>query len=327
MNPLELKAHALNYRLYGKEKPDPELVESIQKHGVLEYLTILKDGTIISGHRRWRAALACEPMPKNIPCKVVGYANDLEEQEAVIEYNRQRRKTFEQLMNECTQLERIYKAQAKENSLKNLKQYKDKVKSEFEKQERIFPEEKVQVEPVKDGLEVLDKIKNAAPAVDTNSKTIPKKRVAEVAAEHANMSRKTYERGKKVMVAKTSDDPIVKKVAVEEVEKLNNNETSINAAHKRVQSAKGSKGRPTGSKAEGLPEGTVKRMVQTNLDFFETKVSQVSDKAAKILREHLEGETKRVTIKAFKTAEREGRKTIKESDVRKALDLPAYEKK
>ena len=73
-------------------------------------------------------------------------------------------------MNECTQLERIYKAQAKENSLKNLKQYKDKVKSEFEKQERIFPEEKVQVEPVEDGLEVLDKIKKAAPAVDTNSK-------------------------------------------------------------------------------------------------------------------------------------------------------------
>ena len=45
-------------------------------------------------------------------------------------------------------------------------------------------------------------------------------------------------RAKKVMAAKTSDDPIVKKVAVEEVEKLNNNETSINAAHKRVQNAK-----------------------------------------------------------------------------------------
>ena len=74
----------------------------------------------------------------------------------------------------------------------------------------------------------------------------------------------------------------------------------------------------------GLSGGTVKRMVQTNLDFFETSVNQVSDKAAKILREHLEGETKRVTIKAFKAAEREGRKTIKESDVRKALDLPAY---
>ncbi|MCE7700271.1 MAG: ParB N-terminal domain-containing protein, partial [Methanobacterium paludis] len=164
MNPLELKAHALNYRLYGKEKPDPELVQSISKHGVLEPLTILKNGTIISGHRRWRAAMACQPMPKNIPCKIVGYPDDLAEQEAVIEYNRQRRKTFEQLMNECTQLEKIYKTQAKENQLAGLKQYREKVKSEFEKQERIYPEKAVRVEPVKDGLEILDKIKKAAPA-------------------------------------------------------------------------------------------------------------------------------------------------------------------
>lgn len=127
MNPLELKPHPLNTRLYGSERPDPDLVRSIQEHGVLEQLVILRDGTIISGHRRWKAALACEPVPK-VPCQIVGYASKLDEQEALIEYNRQRIKTFEQLINEARELERIYKAQAKENQLEGLKQYKKRLR-------------------------------------------------------------------------------------------------------------------------------------------------------------------------------------------------------
>ena len=79
MNPLELKAHVLNYRLYGKEKPDPELVESIQKHGVLEPLTILKDGTIISvvivvGEQPWPVSLCL----RIFRVKLLVYADDFE---------------------------------------------------------------------------------------------------------------------------------------------------------------------------------------------------------------------------------------------------------
>lgn len=66
----------------------------------------------------------------------------------------------------------------------------------------------------------------------------------------------------------------------------------------------------------------MKRLVQTKLEFFETNVKQVNDTAANLLKEYLEGETTRLTIKAYKTAEREGRKTIQESDMRNALNWP-----
>lgn len=323
MNPLELKPHPLNRRIYGHDKPDPDLVRSIQEHGVLEQLVILRDGTIISGHRRWKAALACEPVPK-IPCQIVGYASKLDEQEALIEYNRQRRKTFSQLMNEAQELERIYKAQSKTNSLNNLKQYKEEVKAEFGEFGRISKDES---KPVSDTVVSKEKEKKEThvkelPKPAAKSKQLPKgKRVRDVVAKKVGMSGRTYANARKVLDAEDSEDPEVQKVALEEVEKLNNDETKVNTAYKHVQAAKKG-GRPEGSRVEGLAQGSVKRLVQTKLEFFETNVKQVNDTAANLLKEYLEGETTRVTIKAYKTAEREGRKTIQESDMRNALDWP-----
>ena len=308
MNPLELKTHPLNMRIYGHEKPDPDLVKSITEKGILEPLRILKDGTIISGHRRYRAALVCDPVPK-VPCVVVSFKDKLEEQEALIEFNRQRVKTFTQLMREADELERIYKAQAKTNSLNNLKQYKTTLKEEFQEDVEEKPD------PVK---------KNPTTAETPKSRNIlPKgKKVRDVVGEHIGMSGGTYQRAKKVVAAKKSPDPIVSKVAAEEVEKLDNDKTSISAAHKRVKSVEKKGGRPKGSKVEGLPNGTVRKFVQTRLDTFETPVNQVSERAAQMVREHLESEAMGITLKAAKAAARENRKTIIESDVRRALNEP-----
>lgn len=63
------------------------------------------------------------------------------------------------------------------------------------------------------------------------------------------MSGRTYANARKVLDAKDSEDPEVQKVALEEVKKLNNDETKVNTAYKHVQAAKKG-GRPEGSKVE-----------------------------------------------------------------------------
>jgi ParB-like chromosome segregation protein Spo0J len=280
---LELKAHPLNKALYGKEEPDVELIESIKTHGVLVPLTVLQDGTIISGHRRWRAAMDMKNPPK-LPCNIVGYPDKLAEEEAVIEHNRQRRKTFSQLMNECKALEEIYRERADKNRLSGLKQYRKTLEKEV-------------CEPVG--------------------------RVRDRVASHAEMSPRKYEEARRILSATQSEDPNVRKVAVEQVQKLDSKKTSVHRAHQEIKKSQGKPGRPQGTKVEGLAQGTVKRLVQTKLDFFETNVCQVGDKAAELLKQYLEGETERITIKAYKAAEREGRKTIRESDIRRALEMPS----
>lgn len=55
-DPRSLRPHYLNLQIYGEDSHQ-DLVESIAKVGVLEPLYIRPDMTIISGHRRWRAAL------------------------------------------------------------------------------------------------------------------------------------------------------------------------------------------------------------------------------------------------------------------------------
>lgn len=127
MNPRDLKPHPLNKYIYGVEEVDEDLVESIKEHGLLEKLVIKQDGTIISGHRRHKAILRLYPEHiKNVPCEIIGFPGDedgqLEEEVKLLEYNRQRKKTKEQLAKEGQILEEIYSKQAEKRKLANLKQ-------------------------------------------------------------------------------------------------------------------------------------------------------------------------------------------------------------
>ena len=54
-----LRPHPFNAEIYGDDGgQDAELRASIRTMGVLEPLEVLPDGRIVSGHRRWAAALA-----------------------------------------------------------------------------------------------------------------------------------------------------------------------------------------------------------------------------------------------------------------------------
>jgi ParB/RepB/Spo0J family partition protein len=105
----DLKPHPDNLRIYG-DAADAELVESIRTKGVLEPLLITLDNLIVSGHRRWRAAQAAGLT--EVPVVVITTADELDIIEALVESNRQRVKTNEQLGREAKALRDVEKQRA-----------------------------------------------------------------------------------------------------------------------------------------------------------------------------------------------------------------------
>jgi protein gp37 len=101
----------MNVEIYGAEEADPDLVDSIRHRGILDPLVIREDNTILSGHRRCVAAKALGL--DRVPVRVVAFDDQADEEEALIEWNRQREKTFDQKMRESKCLERIIAARAK----------------------------------------------------------------------------------------------------------------------------------------------------------------------------------------------------------------------
>src|SRR4051794_828221 len=88
-----LKPHPANQDIY-RDDPDPIIVDSIRRKGVLEPLLITSDDLIIAGHRRWRGAKLAEQ--NEVPVVPYASSDEWDILEALIESNRQREKTIEQ---------------------------------------------------------------------------------------------------------------------------------------------------------------------------------------------------------------------------------------
>jgi len=111
VSPEKLKPHPINEAIYGTDGYK-DLIESIKEIGVQQAIYATEDNLIISGHRRWRAAL--EAGVTIIPLIRVRYAHELELRRAIIEHNRYRVKNGQQLYNEGKELEKIEVERAKE---------------------------------------------------------------------------------------------------------------------------------------------------------------------------------------------------------------------
>jgi len=109
-NPHDLKPHPVSTELYGNNHID-DIKESIAKLGILVPLTITDKDIVISGHRRWRCAI--ELAMGSVPVKVKTFANELDEKRSILEFNRQREKTFSQKMNEAKLLKEIVAEEAR----------------------------------------------------------------------------------------------------------------------------------------------------------------------------------------------------------------------
>ena len=102
-----LKPHPLNEKIYGDSVPDAELKASIAENGIFNPIIINKNKEILSGTRRWLAAKAANF--KKVPVLTFqskdpdGLLSEL----FLIESNRARMKTMEQISREFTELKRI----------------------------------------------------------------------------------------------------------------------------------------------------------------------------------------------------------------------------
>ncbi len=119
-----LSRNPFSLSIYGETQVETAgLIESIRDHGVLVPLVVVPSGEaweVISGHRR----LACARLLNlsELPCEVRSIDDDRDRRRAVLEYNRQRTKTFSQMMREAEALESLWSPDARDRSRSNLRQ-------------------------------------------------------------------------------------------------------------------------------------------------------------------------------------------------------------
>jgi ParB-like chromosome segregation protein Spo0J len=121
----DLKPSAFSESLYGDSAADVgDLLTSIQGEGLLVPLVVsplVAGWEVISGHRRLACARALG-WPE-VPCEIRTFSSKAARQRAVLEYNRQRTKTFSQRMREADALEALHARGAQERRRANLIQF------------------------------------------------------------------------------------------------------------------------------------------------------------------------------------------------------------
>ncbi len=124
LQPKCLLASPLSLSVYGDPSTDLDsLKESICEQGILVPLVVAAgaaQGTwdILSGHRRWACAVVLGLT--QVPCEVREVPSAAVRRRLVVEYNRQRRKSFSQLMREADVLEEFMLEEARQRRLANL---------------------------------------------------------------------------------------------------------------------------------------------------------------------------------------------------------------
>ncbi len=118
-----IHSNPFSISIYGETNSElDDLIEGIRTHGILVPLVVTASGEhwqVVSGHRR----LACARLVGmlNVPCEIRTIEGEEALRLAVLEYNRQRRKTFSQMMREADALEELSTLKAKGRSLANLR--------------------------------------------------------------------------------------------------------------------------------------------------------------------------------------------------------------
>jgi hypothetical protein len=124
--PGQLRPSSFSVSVYGEPAGGlDDLITGIRDHGILVPLVVVPGSTpgfweVISGHRRLACALALSLA--QIPCEIRTFPTDAARRLAILEYNRQRSKSFSQLMREADALEELWKPEAKDRRVANLQQ-------------------------------------------------------------------------------------------------------------------------------------------------------------------------------------------------------------
>jgi ParB family chromosome partitioning protein len=124
----QLKPNGFSVSIYGDPSAEvSDLLPSIREHGILVAL-VVAPGTepetwdVISGHRRLACAQALNLT--EVPCAIRRLPEGAARHRMILAYNRQRHKTFSQLMREADALEELWSAEANSRRLGNLRRGK-----------------------------------------------------------------------------------------------------------------------------------------------------------------------------------------------------------
>ncbi|MBI4739288.1 ParB N-terminal domain-containing protein [Candidatus Woesearchaeota archaeon] len=118
LDPQSLKPHPRNITIYGEETLD-ELIEHIQTSGWIKPIVVTRENRIISGHRRWRAALVLKL--QTVPVEYRDFSDETAELEALLLENATRSKTIEQKVREAELWKEIEQAKARARQTAFLK--------------------------------------------------------------------------------------------------------------------------------------------------------------------------------------------------------------
>ena len=113
----DLKPHSDNAKIYN-DHADIDLIESVRVKGVINPLLITWDNRIINGHRRWEAAQKAGV--DRLAVVIFPSHDELDILDALIESNRQRVKTKEQLGREFAALTEIYRQRSAQGKRSDL---------------------------------------------------------------------------------------------------------------------------------------------------------------------------------------------------------------
>lgn len=207
-DPKDLKNHPLNQSIYA-DAPDEDFIASVRAFGVLSPLTILDDGTVISGHKRMQAARILKL--KTVPVITRGgLAEDIDVRELLIHSNRGRERTKEVRAREYSALTEIAAERAaRRQPVANFRPQKTKPsdeKPEDSESAQIFAHwekdgRKREIHEIYTFADV-DMCENAtAPAEsgDPPQKSGKPGRAADAAAAKVGMSRPTAEKAVEVV--------------------------------------------------------------------------------------------------------------------------------
>jgi hypothetical protein len=123
-----IRHNSFSIGIYGDPATEiADLIDSVRRQGILVPLVVVADPEtetyeLVSGHRRLACAQALDLT--EVPCEIRAYSSETARRRAVLEYNRQRRKTFSQMMREADALEVLLMAEAQRSRLGNLRQFR-----------------------------------------------------------------------------------------------------------------------------------------------------------------------------------------------------------
>ena len=137
----ELASSPFSISIYGDPKAEiSDLLASVRVHGILVPIVVCPASggertrwEVLSGHRRLACARALGIL--EVPCEVREVRSKAARRLAVLEYNRQRSKTFSQLMREADALEVLYSNDASKRRRANLRQFQEEADGRAERRD------------------------------------------------------------------------------------------------------------------------------------------------------------------------------------------------